>query len=163
MQNSRANIISKIMAWKWLKVGSKENFYETNRTFDMKLSQYFDRSTPTIAYNLYKLQEWGVQWFMVSYYFALEGVKSWLSSKKIYLQQIQLAEILHLLISRLSKNIWASLSQKDFSKCHKPDYDRPDMPNECPLAALKLYFSQKKTIKRSFRSNIAIRKSNWHC
>lgn len=138
-QFDRANGMLKTMIGKWLKEGSKSKQFDTIEKGDFKkIRLYFDRSTAEI------LQQ--EIWFTLSFYFGFRGREVLSNLKMDHLSvgtdedQREYVFINH---QYLSKNVKASLSQKEFANFQTARmYDNPSDENKCPVSAFKLYKSK---------------------
>ena len=138
-QFDRANGMLKTMIGKWLKEGSKSKQFDTIEKGDFKkIRLYFDRSTAEI------LQK--EIWFTLSFYFGFRGREVLSNLKMDHLSvgtdedQREYVFINH---QYLSKNVKASLSQKEFANFQTARmYDNPSDENKCPVSAFKLYKSK---------------------
>lgn len=135
----RANKMLKTMIGKWLKEGSKSKQFCTIEKGDLKkIRVYFDRSTPEV------LQQ--EIWFMLSFYFGFRG-REVLSNLKMDHLSVGVDEDQRRYIfinhQYLSKNVKASLSQKEFLNLQNARmYDNPSDEKKCPVAAFELYKSK---------------------
>jgi len=159
----RANGMLKTMIGKWLKEGSKSKQFDTIEHGDLKkIRAYFNRSTPEI------LQQ--EIWFVLSFYFGFRGREVLTNLKMSHLSVgIDEDERKYIFINHqyLSKNVKASLSQKEFLNFQKARmYDKPSDETNCPVAAFLFYKSKCPSNndnlfpmpKKTFNSD-----GHWYC
>ena len=135
---NRANAMLKTMIGKSLRHGKKSKTFEAIEENDMKkIRSYFDRSSPV------KLQQ--EIWFNIMYHFGFRGreTTSQLNLNSFTLQTDETGRrFIFVNHQTLSKNVKASLSQKEFEDVKNARmYDSPN-PSECPVTAFMAYTSK---------------------
>lgn len=136
---TRANAMLKTMIGKWLREGKKSKTFDAIEKNDMeKIRKYFDRSSPI------SLQH--EVWYNIVYYFGLRGREtiSQLDMNSLRLETDETGRrFLFINHQTLSKNVKASLSQKEFEDFKTVRmYDAPDNASACPVAAFLAYKSR---------------------
>ncbi|MEL7309423.1 MAG: DUF3504 domain-containing protein, partial [Pseudomonadota bacterium] len=136
---TRANAMLKTMIGKWLREGRKSKTFDAIEKNDLeKIRRYFDRSSPI------SLQH--EVWYNLVYYFGFRGRET-ISQLKMNSLSLETDEtgrrFLFINHQTLSKNVKASLSQKEFEDIKIVRmYDAPDNVSSCPVAAFLAYKSR---------------------
>jgi integrase len=136
---TRANGLLKAMVGKWLKDGKKGQHFAAIEPEDLtKIRNHFDRQNPV------SLQQ--EVWFNLVFFLGLRGREILCSLKKsaVYIQtDSESRRYCCINEEYLSKNVKASLSQKEFENLKTARmYEYPIEKENCPVEALLLYFSK---------------------
>ena len=129
----------KTMIGKWLRTGKKGKSFDTIEEGDLEaIRGYFDRSDPDILQH--------EVWYNLTYYFGLRGRETVSQlNMNSFSQQTDEDGRDYIFINHqtLSKNVKASLSQKEFDDLKNARmYDAPHNPSICPVTSFRIYQSR---------------------